>query len=143
MLLHPSLAGKVGSVEELDEAGYRIAVTEGTTGELAAQRFLGAAQLSSFATPEEGVRQVVEGKADAFIHDAPYNLIASGRPENSSLLALEQPFTYEPLAFGLKKGDYDSLNWINHFLNQVAQDGTYDRLHDKWFRGTDWMADIE
>ena len=143
VLLHPSLAGKVGSVEELDEAGYRIAVTEGTTGELAAQRFLGAAQLSSFATPEEGVRQVVEGKADAFIHDAPYNLIASGRPENSSLLALEQPFTYEPLAFGLKKGDYDSLNWINHFLNQVAQDGTYDRLHDKWFRGTDWMADIE
>lgn len=46
---------------------------------------------------------MVEGKADAFIHDAPYNLIAIARPENSQLLALEQPFTYEPLAFGLKK----------------------------------------
>ena len=93
--------------------------------------------------PEEGVRQVVEGKADAFIHDAPYNLIAMSRPQNSTLLALEQPFTFEPLAFGLKKGDYDSLNWINHFLNQIAQDGTYDRLHDKWFRDTAWIAEID
>lgn len=143
VLLHPSLAGKISSIEDLDEAGYRIAATEGTTGEAAAQRFLSAARLSSFATSEEGVRQVVEGKADAFIHDAPYNLIAMTRPENHTLLALEQPFTFEPLAFGLKKGDYDSLNWINHFLNQVAQDGTYDRLHDKWFKDTGWLAEID
>ena len=143
VLLHPRLAGKVASIEDLNEAGYRIATTEGTTAEAAARRFLGAARLSSFATPEEGVRQVVIGAADAFIHDAPYNLIAMTRPENQALLALEQPFTYEPLAFGLKKGDYDSLNWINHFLNQVAQDGTYDRLYDKWFKDTDWMAEVD
>lgn len=143
VLLHPGLAGKVGSVEDLDDASYRIVAIEGTTGEAAAKRFLGAARLMTFATPEQGVQQVVEGKADAFIHDAPYNLIASSKPENSTLLALEQPFTYEPLAFGLTKGDYDSVNWINHFLNQVAQDGTYDRLHDKWFKDTDWMAEID
>ena len=143
VLLHPSLAGKVSSVEDLDDASYRIATTEGTTGELAARRFLGAARLSSFSTPEEGVRQVVQGKADAFIYDAPYNLIALNRPENTTLLALEQPFTFEPLAFGLNKGDFDSLNWINHFLNQIAQDGTYDRLHDKWFKDTAWLAEID
>ena len=142
-LLHPRLAGMVASIEDLDNAGYKIATTEGTTGQAAAKRFLGAARLSSFATPEEGVRQVVAGKVDAFIHDAPYNLIAASRPENSALLALEQPFTFEPLAFGLKKGDYDSLNWINHFLNQVAQDGTYDRLYDKWFKDTAWMAEVD
>ncbi|WP_455823804.1 transporter substrate-binding domain-containing protein [Pseudomonas graminis] len=143
VLLHPSLAGKVSSIEDLDQAGYRIAATEGTTGETAARRFLGAARLSRFASSEEGVRQVVEGKADAFIHDAPYNLIAITRPENSTLLALEQPFTFEPLAFGLKKGDYDSVNWINHFLSQVAQDGTYDQLHDKWFKDTGWLSEID
>jgi len=143
VLLHPRLAGKVGSIEDLNEAGYRIAAAHGTTGEAAARRFLGAAQLRSFATAEEGVRRVVSGEADAFIHDAPYNLIALAKPQNRELLALEQPFTYEPLAFGVPKGDYDSLNWINHFLSQVAQDGTYDRLHDKWFRDTDWLSEIE
>lgn len=142
-LLHPRLAGMVSSIEELDDSSYRVVAIEGTTGESAAQRFLGAARLSTVTTPEDGVRQVVEGKADAFVHDAPYNLIAMSRPQNSALLTLEQPFTFEPLAFGLKKGDYDSLNWINHFLNQIAQDGSYDRLHDKWFRDTAWMAEIE
>ncbi|WP_339529409.1 transporter substrate-binding domain-containing protein [Pseudomonas mucidolens] len=143
ILLHPRLAGQVSSVEDLNEAGYRIAATDGTTGEAAAQRFLGAAHLRSFPTPEEGVQQLIDGEVDAFIHDAPYNLIAMVKPQNRELLALEQPFTYEPLAFGLKKGDYDSLNWINHFLNQIAQDGTYDRLHDKWFRDTDWLSEID
>ncbi|OPA95045.1 amino acid ABC transporter substrate-binding protein [Pseudomonas fluorescens] len=143
VLMHPGLAGKVSSIEDLDDAVYRIVATQGTTGEAAAQRFLTAARLSSFARSEDALQQVVEGKADAFIHDAPYNLIAMTRPQNRALLALEQPFTFEPLAFGLKKGDYDSLNWINHFLNQVAQDGTYDRLHDKWFKDTAWMAEID
>jgi len=86
---------------------------------------------------------VVNGAADAFIYDAPYNLIALSLPENRELLALEQPFTFEPLAFGVKKGDFDSLNWINHFLNQVAQDGTYDRLHDKWFKDMDWLVEVD
>ncbi|PQZ92677.1 MULTISPECIES: transporter substrate-binding domain-containing protein [Pseudomonas] len=143
VLLHPSLLGKVNSVEDLDDASYRVATIDGTTGQAAARRFLGAARLSSFATPEEGVRHVVDGRADAFIHDAPYNVIALSRPENSQLLALEQPFTFEPLAFGVKKGDFDSLNWINHFLNQVAQDGTYDQLHDKWFKDTGWLAELD
>jgi len=25
----------------------------------------------------------------------------------------------------------------------VAQDGTYDRLYDKWFKDTDWMAEVD
>ncbi|AZE64588.1 transporter substrate-binding domain-containing protein [Pseudomonas synxantha] len=143
VLLHPRLAGAVSSIEDLNQNGYRVVAIEGTTGQAAARRFLGAARLSSVTTPEEGVRQVVEGEVDAFVHDAPYNLIAMSRPQNSALLALEQPFTFEPLAFGLKKGDYDSLNWINHFLNQIAQDGTYDRLHDKWFTDTAWVSELE
>jgi polar amino acid transport system substrate-binding protein len=143
VLLHPSLRGKVTSVEDLDDATYRVTTVQGTTGEAAAQRFLGAARLSAFATPQEAVRQVVNGAADAFIYDAPYNLIALSLPENRELLALEQPFTFEPLAFGVKKGDFDSLNWINHFLNQIAQDGTYDRLHDKWFKDMDWMVEVD
>lgn len=142
VLFHPRLAGQIASVEDLNDAGYQIVATDGTTGEAAAKRILGRARLRSFATPEEGVRQVVAGKADAFVHDAPYNLIAITRPENRKLLALEQPFTYESLAFGLKKGDHDSINFINHFLDQIGNDGTYDRIHDKWFNSSDWLKDL-
>ena len=100
-LLHPSLAGKISSIEDLDEAGYRIAATAGTTAETAARRFLGAARLSSFATAEEGVRQVVEGNADAFIHDAPYNLIARGSKVNGCSSANRVRFSGRAIAIRL------------------------------------------
>ncbi|MOA39459.1 glutamine ABC transporter periplasmic protein [compost metagenome] len=86
---------------------------------------------------------VVNGKADAFIYDAPYNVVAVNKAGAGKLLFLEEPFTYEPLAFGLKKGDYDSLNFINNFLHQIRNDGTYDRIHDKWFKDTAWLKDME
>ncbi|MPT21536.1 MAG: transporter substrate-binding domain-containing protein [Starkeya sp.] len=93
--------------------------------------------------PEAAWDYVVNGKADAFIYDSPYNVVAVGKFGAGKLLFLDQPFTYEPLAFGLKKGDYDSINFINNFLKQIHEDGTYDRLHDKWFKSTDWLKDME
>lgn len=47
------------------------------------------------------------------------------------------------MAFGLKKGDYDSINYINNFLHQIRNDGTYDRIHDKWFKSSEWLKDME
>ncbi|BBP74274.1 amino acid ABC transporter substrate-binding protein [Pseudomonas gingeri NCPPB 3146 = LMG 5327] len=143
LLIPLALANKVQSFEDLNEPGYRLRVKAGTTGEIVARRMIGKAQLVSYATEEEGVQDVIDGKADAFIHDAPYNLVAVNKLGQGKLLCLEQPFTYEPLAFGLKKGDHDSLNWINHFLHQIAEDGTYDRIHDKWFKETAWLAEID
>lgn len=48
VVLHPRLLGKVSSVEDLDDASYRIATTEGTTGEAAARRFLGGGPHQQF-----------------------------------------------------------------------------------------------
>ena len=99
-------------------------------------------------TASDGLRtndqlDVVNGKADAFIYDAPYNVVAVNKVGNGKLVFLDKPFTYEPLAFGLKKGDYDSINFINNFLHQIHEDGTYDRIHDKWFKETAWLKDME
>ncbi|WP_397457773.1 transporter substrate-binding domain-containing protein [Pseudomonas asplenii] len=143
MLITQELSGRVQGFEDLNDAAFRIRVKAGTTGEIVAKKLIGNAQLVSYATEEEGVRDVLDGKADAFIHDAPYNLVAANRLGAGKLVCLDQPFTYERLAFGLKKGDHDSLNWINHFLNQIAEDGTYDRIHDKWFKETAWLAEID
>ena len=38
---------------------------------------------------------------------------------------------------------FDSLNWINNFLRQIKQDGSYDRIHDKWFKKNDWLKEME
>ncbi|TRX74677.1 transporter substrate-binding domain-containing protein [Pseudomonas mangiferae] len=143
LLIRKELQGEIKSYKDLNDGKYRITSKIGTTGEMVAKKLIGKAQYHGFDNEQEAVMDVVNGKADAFIYDAPYNVVAVNKAGAGKLVYLDEPFTYEPLAFGLKKGDYDSLNWINNFLHQIKADGSYDRIHAKWFKNTDWLKDME
>ncbi|SDG19259.1 transporter substrate-binding domain-containing protein [Phytopseudomonas seleniipraecipitans] len=143
LLIRKELADKVKSYKDLNSADYRITSKIGTTGEMVAKKLIAQAKYSGFDNEQEAVMDVVNGKADAFIYDAPYNVVAVNKAGAGKLVFLDEPFTFEPLAFGLKKGDYDSLNWINNWLHQIREDGTYDRIHAKWFKSTNWLKDME
>ena len=143
LLIRQELQGKIKSYKDLNDAQYRITSKVGTTGEMVAKKLIGKAQYHGYDNEQEALMDVVNGKADAFIYDAPYNVVALNKAGAGKLVFLDEPFTYEPLAFGLKKGDYDSLNWINNFLRQIKQDGSYDRIHDKWFKKNDWLKEME
>ncbi len=143
LLIRKELQGEIKSYKDLNDGKYRITSKIGTTGEMVAKKLIGKAQYHGFDNEQEAVMDVVNGKADAFIYDAPYNVVAVNKAGAGKLVYLDEPFTYEPLAFGLKKGDHDSLNWIDNFLHQIKADGTYDRLHAKWFKKTEWLKEME
>ena len=143
LLIRKDLEGKIKSYKDLNDGQYRITSKIGTTGEMVAKKLIAKAQYHGFDNEQEAVMDVVNGKADAFIYDAPYNVVAVNKAGAGKLVYLEEPFTYEPLAFGLKKGDYDSINWINNWLHQIQKDGTYERIHAKWFKNTAWLKDME
>lgn len=143
LLIRKELADKVKSYKDLNSADYRITSKVGTTGEMVARKLIAQARYSGFDNEQEAVMDVVNGKADAFIYDAPYNVVAVNKAGAGKLVFLDEPFTFEPLAFGLKKGDHDSLNWINNWLHQIREDGTYARIHDKWFKNSNWLKDME
>ena len=143
LLIRKELEGTIKSYKDLNTADYRITSKLGTTGEMVAKKLISKAKYHGYDNEQEAVLDVVNGKADAFIYDAPYNVVAVNKVGAGKLVFLDKPFTYEPLAFGLKKGDYDSLNFINNFLHQIHEDGTYDRIHDKWFKDTAWLKDME
>ncbi|MEQ9728221.1 transporter substrate-binding domain-containing protein [Pseudomonas sp. WHRI 8822A] len=143
LLIRKELADKVKSYKDLNSADYRITSKIGTTGEMVAKKLIAQAKYSGFDNEQEAVMDVVNGKADAFIYDAPYNVVAVNKAGAGKLVFLDEPFTFEPLAFGLKKGDYDSINWINNWLHQIREDGTYDRIHAKWFKSTNWLKEME
>ena len=143
LLIRKELADKVKSYKDLNDPQYRLTSKLGTTGEMIAKKLMSKAQYHGYDNEPECVLAVVNGKADAFVYDAPYNVVAVNKFGDGKLVFLDQPFTYELLAFGLKKGDYDSINFINNFLHQIHEDGTYDRIHDKWFKDTTWLKDME
>mgnify|MGYP000284661230 CR=1 FL=1 len=80
--------------------------------------------------------------ADAFIYDLPFNVVY-GAQYKDALVHLKEPFTREPLGWAIRKGDPDFLNWLDHFQNQIRNDGTYDALYNKWFEGTTWLVNVQ
>ena len=143
ILIHKKHAGTITSYKDLNDPKYKVTSKLGTTGEQAVKRMIPKATYLSFETEQEGVMEVVNGKADAFVYDSPYCAVANAQKSEGKLVFLDEPFTYEPLGWAVRKGDYDFLNWLNNFLNQVKHDGTYDKIYDKWFKSDAWLKELQ
>jgi len=87
--------------------------------------------------------EVVSGKADAYVYDLPNCVVFLAQQGAGKLTFLDKPFTFEPLAWGVRKGDPDFLNFLNNFLRQIKNDGRYDRIYRKWIKNTRWLKNIQ
>lgn len=141
LLLARKHADSAKSHTQFNDPRYVIATKLGTTGDIAARKFFPKAQLRNFETEADAALQVRNGRADAFVYDLPFNAVyAAQYPQ--AVYNLMPAFTREPLGWALRKGDPDFLNWLNHFLRQIKDDGTYDALYKKWFEGTAWLQNV-
>jgi len=60
---------------DLDKPEYTIVTKLGVTGEIATRKMFKNAKIRTFETEADGVQEVLNGKADAFVYDKPYNSI--------------------------------------------------------------------
>ncbi len=103
-------------------------------------RFRGQqASFIGFDIELDGAMAVKKGNADAFVYDLPYNVVFMAMHGADKLVFLDEPFTIEPLAWAIRKNDPDFLDWLNKFLEEIKKDGRYNKIHNKWFKNTDWF----
>jgi polar amino acid transport system substrate-binding protein len=143
VLIKKEMADTIKSYKDLNNAKYTVASKLGTTGEQAVKRMIPDAKYISYETEQEGVMELVNGKIDAFIYDLPSNAIAVAQKGAGKLVHLDEPFTKEPLAWAIRRGDPDFLNWLNNFMRQVKHDGVYDQIYRKWFQDEAWLKEIQ
>ena len=143
ILLNKKHAGKVKSYKDLNDPKYIITSKLGTTGEQAIKRLIPKATYKSFEVESEAALEVLTGKADASVYDLPFCATFMAQQGAGKLIFLDKPFTFEPLAWAIRKGDPDFMNWLNNFLRQVKHDGRYDRIYNKWIKSTDWIKEIQ
>jgi len=143
ILLNKKHAGKINSYKDLNDSGYVVTSQSSTTGEAAVKILIPKCTYKSFKTENEAVNEVLNGNADAFVYDLPFCAVVMAMQGKDKLAFLDTPFTYEPLAWAVRKSDPDFLNWLNNFLRQMKNDGRYDRIYDRWIKRTDWMKHVQ
>ncbi len=142
ILFNKKHEGVVKSYKDLNDAKYTVTSKLGTTGEQAIKRLLPKANYKSFEVESEAALEVLTGKADATVYDLPFCVVFMAQQGEGKLVFLDEPFTFEPLAWAVRKGDPDFLNWLNNFLRQIKNDGRYDRIYNKWIRSTEWIKEV-
>ena len=133
IIIRKELQNTIKSYKDLNHPKFKIVSKVGTTGEMAAKKFIAKAEYTSFDTEQEALLELINNRADAFVFDFPYNTIALKKFGKQKLVHLNKPFTYEPLAWVVKQGNHDFMNWLNNYLNQIQNDGTYEKFYKKWF----------
>ncbi|MCD4675735.1 MAG: transporter substrate-binding domain-containing protein, partial [Desulfobacula sp.] len=100
------------------------------------------AKYKSYEAEAEAAMEVIQGNVDALIYDLPFIEKMQGQHGAGKSIALSTPFTYEPLAMAIRKGDPDFMNYLNNFLRQYKGDGLWQRSYDKWLKSSDWFDKV-
>jgi len=138
ILLNAKHKGSVASYADLNSPEYTVVSKPGTTGEAAVQRLMPEAAYETADTEMAGAMRVMNGTADAFVYDFPFNAVFKAMHPSDQLVFLDKPFTEEPIAWAIRKNDPDFLKFLNDFLARIKADGRFDLLYEKWFLSTGW-----
>ena len=139
VLLNAKHKNSVKSYKDLNDARFVVVSKPGTTGEEAVQRLIPKATYETVDTEMAGGMRVLEGTADAFVYDFPFNAVFSAMHPSDQLIFLDEPFTKEPIAWAIRKTDPDFLKFLNGFLQDIKKDGRFDKIYNKWFVSTGWF----
>lgn len=142
ILLNIKHKDTIKSYKDLNDPKYVITSRLGTTGEQAAQKMIPRATYKAYEAEAEAAMEVIQGNADALIYDLPFIEKIQAQHGGGKSVAISTPFTYEPLAMAIRKGDPDFLNYLNNFLRQYKGDGLWQQSYDKWFKSTDWFDKV-
>lgn len=138
VLLNAKHKQAVTSYKDLNAPQYVVVSKPGTTGEAAVKKMIPKATYETADTEIDCAMRVLEGTADAFVYDFPFNAVFSALHPSDPLIFLGEPFTEEPIAWAIRKNDPDFMKFLNDFLAQIKADGRFDKIYNKWFNSSDW-----
>ncbi|MFP4108840.1 MAG: transporter substrate-binding domain-containing protein [Desulfonatronovibrio sp.] len=143
IVAHQEKAGGFSSLEDFNKPDVTIAARLGTTAAAAATDFLPRASLKLFDDESQAIQELLNGRVHAVIASAPLPAFQSLRNPDKLFLPLEETFTREPIGFAVRKGDFDTINFLNNWIRFVRSQGWLEERKHFWFETRDWEDRIK
>lgn len=123
-------------------AGAKVAVQEGTTGDIYVTDELGVQTVSRFKKAVDCVQDLLAGGSDAVVID---NQVAQNLVESTEgLVILPEVLTTEEYAIAVDKENTELQTQINEVLQQLEADGTLDKARQAYIEGDEAVqAELE
>lgn len=138
MVAHKELAKGFNSLEDFNKPEVVLAVRIGTTAVAAAKKYMPNAQLRQFDEESQAVQELLNGRAHAFVSEEPLPAFQALKNPDKLFLPLKEAFGRSPIGFAVRKGDADTLNFLNNWIRLVQEEGWLEERRHYWFETQDW-----
>lgn len=130
--------GEATDFEVLNTSETIVAVRNGTTAALAAQKMLPKATLRHFDDEAPAVQEMLTGRAHILFASAPLGSFEVLRDSANLRHLREEPIFPQPISIALRKGDTDSLNALDAWIRIVENEGWLKERKAYWFQSKEW-----
>lgn len=138
MVAHKELAKGFQKLSDFDRPDVVLAARLGSTGVAAARQFMPRAQLRMFDDESQAYQELLNGRVHGVVGSAPMPTFQALEYPDRLFLPLKEPFTREPIGFAVRKGDWDTLNFLDNWIRVVEAEGWLRERKHYWFETMAW-----
>jgi polar amino acid transport system substrate-binding protein len=131
------------SLEDFNKPGVVLALRMAATPKAAAAKFMPKAEVRLFDSEPQAVQEVLTGRAHAMVSDAPFPAHTVAEHPDKLFLPVKGTFTKEPIGMAVRKGDPDTLNYLDNWIRIVEAEGWLSERYHYWFETRDWAGRIK
>lgn len=143
IVAHKEKAKGFKSLDDFNKSDVVIAARLGSTAVPAAKKHIPKAELRLFDDEAQAYQEVINGNAHAVVGSAPTPAYQAIKYPDRLFLPIDDTFTKEPIAFAIRKGDSDSLNYFNNWIRVTQAKEWFKERKDYWFGTRDWADQIQ
>jgi len=137
------MAGGRTSLKDFNTPDTKIAVRLGTTAAEAANNFLPNAEKLYFDEESQTIQELLNKRVHALVASNPLPFTLAEEYADQLYMPLDDDFTNEPIAFAVRKGDTDFLNWLNNWVLVTSSKGWLQNRYHYWFFTKEWENQIQ
>ena len=143
MAANTALTKDLKSLDAFDDVNVAFACRRGSVSCDVIQKKFPKATLRQFDDDAQAFQEVVNGNAHAMVSSAPKPRFWSDAYPDKVYVANDgKNLTQGDEAFGLRKGDLDSLNFFSNWILVNTSNGWLGETHDYWFKDQSAWKDM-
>jgi polar amino acid transport system substrate-binding protein len=132
-------SGTTTTTGDLDRAEITLAVVAGTDAAEVAHIAMPNAKLRAYADLRQARQALDSGGVAGLVHATPVPTLLVAEAHDRYALVEGPPLRRSAVAFAVRKGAADLLNFLDGWIELHQRDGYFERTDDYWLGGIDWM----
>jgi polar amino acid transport system substrate-binding protein len=142
IVAHKKVAAGFATAADFNKPEVTVLTRNGTTAVATVKKFLPKAKLRLFTDNGPMVQELLNGKAHAIVSSSPEPAqLAAKHPEQ--LFYIDESLTQEPISIGVKKGDPDTLAYLNNWIVVKKNEGFIEDRVNYWWKSSKWESLLE